>query len=152
MRTFKFIFAVCIGMMLTAFQFSASAEISHKSGDVIIGSGTMSSQDGSVIIGTSVCSRKKIYVAAETTGGTTVYGTVIATYIPTGGTQATATNSPSRLAIFPKNSGIDNNTATFRRDDNNSAPATWNVTITVSGSMQAESTVYVEVYYNTADD
>jgi hypothetical protein len=151
MRTFKFIFAVCIGMMLTAFQFSASAEISHKSGDVIIGSGTMSSQDGSVSIGTSVCSRRKIYVAAEITGGTTVYGTVIATYIPTGGTQATATNSPSRLAIFPKSSGYDSYVVSFERP-NSDVPATWNVTLTVSGSMQAESTVYVEVYYNTADE
>jgi hypothetical protein len=151
MRTFKFIFAVCIGMMLTAFQFSASAEISHKSGDVIIGLGTMSSQDGSVSIGTSVCSRKKIYVAAETTSGIAVYGTVAATYLPTGGTQATAANSPSRLAIFPKNSGFDDYVVSFVRP-NSDVPATWNVTLTVSGSMQALATVYVEVYYNTADE
>jgi hypothetical protein len=153
MNTFKTIAAICAIITAAALPFSASAEITHRTGDVILGSATMTEQEHNVTISSNIpCSKKAIHVVAETTGGTTLHGHATATYVMNGGASKLAAPTSANLTIYPKNSGFDNDPITFTRDEQMSGDATWTVSITVSSSIPAATKINFEVYYNTAEE
>ena len=133
---------------------NVSAEITHRTGDVVIGTAQLTAQDHAVTLATFAPSPKGIvYLAAETTSGITVYATVTATYrsVSTG---VTSSASPSSTVyyIHSSSSGYDDSPLKISAQSNDiSNPAYWTFTINC-GSLQAGAVVNIECYYNSSDN
>ena len=151
----KKLISLAIIAISLAMASNVSAEITHRTGDVVIGTAQLTAQDHAVTLATLAPSPKGIvYLAAETTSGITVYATVTASYrLVSSGVTGSASPASTVYYIHSSSSGYDDSPLRFTtgHDYNNVGNTYWTFTINC-GSLQAGAVVNIECYYNSADN